>query len=82
MPRRINDWRWVSALAVLLFFPTGLIACGLAFKAQTKFEDGFIDEARKLNKRSFTLCLVSFFLAAVWIMTAFFMMDIWPRTNG
>jgi hypothetical protein len=35
-----------------------------------------------LNKRSFALCLVSFFLGAVWIMTAFFMMDIWPRTNG
>lgn len=82
IPRRINDWRWVSALAVLLFFPTGLIALGLAFKAQTKFDDGFIDDAKKLNKRSFALCCVSFFIGAFWIMFAFFMMDIWPRTNG
>jgi hypothetical protein len=81
-PRRIYDWRWTGALAALLFFPTGLIALGLAFKARTKFDDGFIDDAKKLNKRAFNLCLVSFFFAAAWLLTAFFLMDIWPRTNG
>lgn len=81
-PRRIYDWRWVSALAVLLFFPTGLIAIGLAIKAQTKFSDGFIDEAKKLNKRAFAVLVLSFMLAFTWIMVAFFMLDKWPRTYG
>ena len=81
-PRRISDWRWISALAVLLFFPTGVIALGLAFKARTKFEDGFIDEARKLNKRSMLFCIASFLIGVAWILTAFFIMDKWPRTNG
>lgn len=81
-PRRLYDWRWVGALAVLIFFPTGIIAIGLAFKAKTKFKDGFIDEAKKLNNRAYVLCVVSFVLGAAWIMTAFFMMDKWPRTNG
>ncbi|CAF0989251.1 unnamed protein product [Brachionus calyciflorus] len=81
-PRRLYDWRWVGALAALIFFPSGLIAFGLAFKARTKFKDGFIDEAKKLNNRAYALCVVSFCLGAVWIMTAFFMMDKWPRTNG
>ena len=82
MPRRISDWRWVGALAVLLFFPTGIIAIGLAIKARTKFEDGFIDEAKKLNKRSLIFCIVSFVCGLAWILTAFFLMDKWPRTNG
>lgn len=81
-PRRLYDWRWVGALAVLIFFPTGLIAIGLAFKARTKFKDGFIDEAKKLNQRAFTMCVISFCIGVVWIMTAFFLMDRWPRTNG
>jgi hypothetical protein len=81
-PRRIYDWRWVSALAVLLFFPTGLIAIGLAFKARTKFDDGFIDDAKKLNKRAFVMCVISFVTGMGWILTAFFIMDKWPRTNG
>ena len=82
MPRRISDWRWVGALAVLLFFPTGIIAIGLAIKALTKFEDGFIDEAKKLNKRALIFCIVSFVCGLAWILTAFFVMDKWPRTNG
>ncbi|RNA24116.1 hypothetical protein BpHYR1_036716 [Brachionus plicatilis] len=81
-PRRLYDWRWVGALAVLLFFPTGIIAFGLAFKARTKFKDGFIDEAKKLNNRAYALCVVSFCLGVAWILTAFFAMDQWPRTNG
>ena len=81
-PRRINDWRWVSALAVLLFFPTGLIAIGLAIKARTKFEDGFIDQAKVLNKRALLFCIVSFVFGIAWLLTAFFLMDRWPRTNG
>ncbi len=81
-PRRIYDWRWVSALAVLLFFPTGLIAIGLAIKARTKFEDGFIDQAKVLNKRSFLFCIISFVCGLAWLLTAFFLMDKWPRTNG
>ena len=24
-PKPIHDWRWLSALAILLFFPTGII---------------------------------------------------------
>jgi hypothetical protein len=81
-PRRISDWRWVAALALLLFFPTGIIAIGLAFKARTKFEDGFIEEAKKLNKRAFIFCVVSFIFALAWILTTFFLVDKWPRTNG
>ena len=81
-PRRIHDWRWVGALAVLCFFPTGIIAIGLAIKARTKFEDGFIDEAKKLNKRALFFCVVSFILGATWILVAFFSMDMWPRTYG
>lgn len=81
-PRRIYDWRWVSALAVLLFFPTGLIAIGLAIKAQIKFNDGFIDESKKLNKRAFIMCIFSFILGLAWILTMFFLVDKWPRTNG
>jgi uncharacterized membrane protein YhaH (DUF805 family) len=81
-PRRIHDWRWVGALAVLCFFPTGIIAIGLAIKARTKFEDGFIDEAKKLNKRALFFCVVSFVLGATWILVAFFSMDMWPRTYG
>lgn len=81
-PRPLHDWRWTAALAVLLFFPTGLIALGLAIKAQTKFADGFIDEAKKLNKRAFAILILSFILAFVWIMVAFFMIDKWPRTYG
>ena len=81
-PRRISDWRWVGALAVLLFFPTGVIAMGLAIKAQTKFHDGFIDEAKKLNYRAFVMCVISFALAVAWILTMFFLVDKWPRTNG
>lgn len=82
MPRRINDWRWVGALAVLLFFPTGLIAIGLAIKAQTKFNDGFIDEAKKLNKRAFVMCIISFVIGTAWLLTVFFLVDKWPRTYG
>lgn len=81
-PRRIKDWRWASALATLLFFPTGLIALGLAIKAQTKFGDGFIDEAKKLNKRAFAILVFSFICAFVWLLVAFFFMDKWPRTYG
>ena len=81
-PRRLYDWRWVSALAVLVFFPTGLIAIGLAIKARTKFYDGFIDDAKKLNKRAFILCIASFCLGTGWILAAFFLMDKWPRTYG
>lgn len=81
-PRRIHDWRWVSALAVLLFFPTGLIAIGLAIKARTKFDDGFIDQAKVLNKRAFLFCIISFTFGVAWLLTAFFLMDKWPRTNG
>lgn len=81
-PRRLYDWRWIGALSVLLFFPTGIIAFGLALKARTKFKDGFIDEAKKLNKRAYILCVISFILGVAWILTAFFAMDRWPRTNG
>jgi len=81
-PRRISDWRWVGALAVLLFFPTGLIAIGLAIKAQIKFQDGFIDDAKKLNLRAFVMCVISFGFAVAWILTMFFLVDKWPRTNG
>lgn len=81
-PRRIQDLRWTSALAVLFFFPSGLISLGLAIKAQTKFNDGFIDEAKKLNRRAFIVSSLSFFFGAVWILTMFFLVDKWPRTNG
>jgi hypothetical protein len=81
-PRRISDYRWVGALAVLLFFPTGLIAIGLAIKARTKFNDGFIDEAKKLNNRAFWICMLSFCFGLAWILTTFFIMDKWPRTYG
>ena len=81
-PRRIKDYRWIGALACLLFFPTGIIAVGLAFKAKTKFHDGFIDESKKLNRRAFTFCVISFICAVAWILTVFFIVDKWPRTNG
>lgn len=81
-PRRIYDWRWASALAALIFFPTGLIALGLAIKAQTKFNDGFIDESKKLNHRAFVILVISFILGLAWILTMFFLVDPWPRTNG
>jgi hypothetical protein len=67
---------------VLFFFPTGLIALGLAIKAQTRFTDGFIAEAKKLNKRSFWLCIVSFVFGIGWLFGLFFGTDKWPRTNG
>jgi hypothetical protein len=69
-------------LAVLLFFPTGIIAFGLSFKARTKFKDGFIEEAKTLNKRAYAFCIISFICGLAWILTAFFLMDRWPRTNG
>lgn len=81
-PRRIHDYRWMGALAMLLFFPTGFIAIGLAFKARTKFADGFIDAAKKLNGRAFFFCVLSYIIGAVWLLAVFFWMDKWPRTNG
>jgi hypothetical protein len=81
-PRRLHDWRWLSGLSTLLFFPTGLLALGLAIKARSKFRDGFINEAKKLNKRSVTLCIISILCGLAWLLGLFFGVDRWPRTNG
>ena len=38
-------------------------------------EDGFIDQAKVLNKRSFLFCIISFVCGLAWLLTAFFLMD-------
>jgi len=82
LPKRPSDWRWFSVLCIFLFPPTGLIAFGLARKAQVKCRDGFLDESRKLNKRALTLCIISVMCGVALILGFFYGLDSWPRTNG
>lgn len=63
-------------------FSKGIVAFGLAYKAQTKFRDGFIDESRKLNKRALTLCIISIICGISTGLALLFSFDAWPRTNG
>jgi len=59
-----------------------LVGYGLARKAQVKCKDGFLDEARKLNKRALTLCIISVICGVALILGFFYGLDSWPRTNG
>ncbi|CAF2921796.1 unnamed protein product [Rotaria sp. Silwood2] len=81
-PKYPYDWRWFAVLCILLFPLTGVIAFGLAYKAQIKFKDGFIDESRKLNKRAFTLCIISVICGISLLLGFLYGFDSWPRTNG
>lgn len=72
----------------ILFFPIpyscfeGLIAFGLARKAQLKCKDGFLDQSRKLNKRALALCITSVICGVALMLGFFYGLDSWPRTNG
>ncbi|CAF0749870.1 unnamed protein product [Didymodactylos carnosus] len=81
-PKLPSDWRWFAVLCIFLFPPIGLIAFGLARKAQKKSKDGFIDESNKLNKRALILCIISVIFGVALILGLLFGMDSWPRTNG
>ncbi|CAF1172233.1 unnamed protein product [Adineta ricciae] len=82
LPKRPSDWRWFAALCIFLFPPTGLIAFGLARKAQMKCKDGFLDQSRKLNKRALALCITSVICGVALMLGFFYGLDSWPRTNG
>ncbi|CAF1276260.1 unnamed protein product [Adineta steineri] len=82
LPKRPSDWRWFAVLCIFLFPPTGLIAYGLARKAQIKCRDGFLDESRKLNKRALALCIISVICGVALILGFFYGLDSWPRSNG
>lgn len=68
---------------IVIFFPvSGILAFCLALKAQIKYEDGFLDEARKLNKRALVLSIVSVICGVAVILGCFYGLDSWPRSNG
>lgn len=81
-PRRPSDWRWLSILCIILFFPLGLFAYAFARKAQLKFRDGFIFDAEKFNRRALILCILSILCGVALIIGLLFGFDAWPRTNG
>jgi hypothetical protein len=97
-PRRPSDWRWLSILCIILFFPLGMLtqllislfnelliglfAFAFARKAQHKFRNGFITDAQKLNTRALILCILSILCGIGLIIGLLFGFDSWPRTNG
>ena len=66
----------------MMIYFLGIIALGLAIKARSKFYDGFISEAKKLNYRALVLCIISMVCGLAWLLGLFFGVDKWPRTNG
>ncbi|CAF3725352.1 unnamed protein product [Rotaria sp. Silwood1] len=81
-PRRPSDWRWLSILCIILFFPLGLFAFAFARKAQIKFRNGFILDSHKLNNYALILCILSILCGIALIIGLLFGFDAWPRTNG
>ncbi|CAF1183422.1 unnamed protein product [Rotaria sp. Silwood1] len=81
-PRRPSDWRWLSILCIILFFPLGLFAYAFAHKAQVKFRNGFILDSHKLNNYALILCILSILCGIALIIGLLFGFDAWPRTNG
>jgi len=81
-PRRPSDWRWLTILCIILFFPLGLFAFAFATKAQRRFRDGFVMEAHQLNKRALILSIISILCGIALIIGLLFGFDAWPRTNG
>jgi hypothetical protein len=82
-PTGKNQLRNMIFNRILFFlFCVGLIAFGLARKAQVKCKDGFLDEARKLNKRALILCIASVICGVALLLGFFYGFDSWPRSNG
>ncbi|KAI3378122.1 hypothetical protein SNEBB_005759 [Seison nebaliae] len=73
------DYRCLSFLAILMFFPLGIPGFLYAKKARRKYNDGFVKESHRFSKLSLICIILAICCGLVWIFGIAFGLEPWQR---